>query len=206
MDDNFAKACKEIVEILKFVPDKDVLKIPKKMREMFEYEMDKNYNFSIDTKKTIEEQKLLNETKAILSNIFRDYWATPYQRERIIEKQNYDRKVIEQQKSEKYNPNNIFKRISTSEIKEIVIKNNPDNSNLPVDVKKEKFYQKIVNFIKKIFSFWSQASKMKFVPVYRHEYRLLGIKVAGNDAEDEIIYIFFIFLLNNLTISHTKSL
>ena len=153
MDDNFAKACKEIVEILKFVPDKDVLKIPKKMREMFEYEMDKNYNFSIDTKKTIEEQKLLNETKAILSNIFRDYWATPYQRERIIEKQNYDRKVIEQQKSEKYNPNNIFKRISTSEIKEIVIKNNPDNSNLPVDVKKEKFYQKIVNFIKKIFSF-----------------------------------------------------
>lgn len=153
MDDNFAKACKEIVEILKFVPDKDVLKIPKKMREMFEDEMDKNYNFSIDTKKTIEEQKLLNETKAILSNIFRDYWATPYQRERIIEKQNYDRKVIEQQKSEKYNPNNIFKRISTSEIKEIVIKNNPDNSNLPVDVKKEKFYQKIVNFIKKIFSF-----------------------------------------------------
>lgn len=108
MDDNFTKACKEIVEILKFVPDKDVLKIPKEMRKMFEDEMDKNYNFCIDTQKTIEEQKLLNETKAILSNIFRDYWATPYQRERIIKKQNHDRKVIEQQKSEKYNPNNIF--------------------------------------------------------------------------------------------------
>lgn len=152
MDDNFTKACKEIVEILKFVPDKDVLKIPKEMREMFEDKMDKNYNFSIDTQKAIEEQNLLDETKAILSNIFIDYWATPYQRERIIEKQNYDRKVIEQQKSEKYNPNNIFKRISTFEIKELVSKNNPDNNSLPVDVKKI-FYQKIVNFIKKIFSF-----------------------------------------------------
>lgn len=30
--------------------------------------------------------------------------------------------------------------------------------------------------------------KMKFVPVYRHECRLLGLKVVNNDAEDEIIY------------------
>lgn len=30
--------------------------------------------------------------------------------------------------------------------------------------------------------------KMKFVPVYRREYRLLGLKVANNDAENEIIY------------------
>ena len=112
MDDNFAKACKEIVEILKFVPNKDLLKIPKEIRDMFEDEMDQNYNFSIDTQKNIEEQKLLDETKAILLNIFRDYWATPYQRERIIERQNYDRNITEQQKREKYNPNDIFKRKS----------------------------------------------------------------------------------------------
>lgn len=31
--------------------------------------------------------------------------------------------------------------------------------------------------------------KMKFVPVYCHEYRLLGFKVLDNDAEDEIIQI-----------------
>lgn len=104
MDDNFAKACKEIVEILKFVPNKDLLKIPKKMRDMFEDEMDLNYNFSIDTQKNIEEQKLLDETKAILLNIFRDYWATPYQRERIIEWQNYDRNIIEQKKEKNIIP------------------------------------------------------------------------------------------------------
>lgn len=147
MDDNFAKACKEIVEILKFVPNKDLLKIPKEMRDMFEDEMDLNYNFSIDTQKNIEEQKLLDETKAILLNIFRDYWATPYQREKIIERQNYDRNIIEQQKREKYNPNNIFKRKSILKNKET--EHPTDNSNLPIEIKKEKFYKKIVDFIKR---------------------------------------------------------
>lgn len=147
MDDNFAKACKEIVEILKFVPNKDLLKIPKEIRDMFEDEMDQNYNFSIDTQKNIEEQKLLDETKAILLNIFRDYWATPYQRERIIERQNYDRNITEQQKREKYNPNDIFKRKSILKTKET--ENSTDNSNLPIEIKKEKFYKKIVDFIKR---------------------------------------------------------
>lgn len=151
MEDNFSKACKEIVEILRFVPDKDVSKIPKEMREMFEDEMDKNYKFTINTEISIEEQALLNETKAILSNIFRDYWATPYQRERIIEKQDNDRKILEQQKREIYNPDNIFKRKSTLKIKESTNENNSYKSNLPVEVKKEKFYQKIVDFIKRIF-------------------------------------------------------
>lgn len=153
MEDNFSKACKEIVEILRFVPDKDVSKIPKEIREMFEYEMDKNYKFTINTEISIEEQVLLNETKAILSNIFRDYWASPYQRKKIIEKQKKDRKILEQQKREIYNPDDIFKRKSTLEIKETIDGNNSYDNNLPVEVNKEKFYQKIVDFIKMIFRF-----------------------------------------------------
>lgn len=151
MEDNFSKACKEIVEILKFVPDKDVSKIPKEMREMFEDERDKNYKFTINTEISIEEQALLNETKAILSNIFRDYWATSSQREKIIEKQNNDRKILEQQKREIYNPDYIFKKKSTLEINESTNENNSYKSNLPVEVKKERFYHKIVDFIKRIF-------------------------------------------------------
>ena len=45
MEDNYLKAYKEIVEILKYVPEESVNKIPKEMREMFELEMDKNYSF-----------------------------------------------------------------------------------------------------------------------------------------------------------------
>ena len=100
MEDNYLKAYKEIVEILKYVPEESVNKIPKEMREMFELEMDKNYSFEIDTTKLFEEQELLEETKAILANIFRDYWATDYQKARIIEKENQDREEWERQKNE----------------------------------------------------------------------------------------------------------
>ena len=81
MEDNYKKAYKEIVEILKYVPEESINKIPQEMRNMFEEKQLKTYDFQIDTNKTFDEQELLKETKAILANIFRDYWATPYQKE-----------------------------------------------------------------------------------------------------------------------------
>lgn len=80
--------------------------------------MDKNYEFKVDINKSFEEQELLEETKAIFANIFKDYWATPYQKESIV----------------KNEESNIG-----------------DSSNLPIELKKEKFYEKIINFFQKIF-------------------------------------------------------
>ena len=40
--------------------------------------------------------------------LFRSYWETQSQREKIINKQSYDRKKIEEEKRIKYNPDNIF--------------------------------------------------------------------------------------------------
>ncbi len=143
MKDNYKKAYKEIVEILRYVPKESVNKIPKNMIEVFTTNMDNEYEFHIDINKNFEEQKILEETKAILANIFRDYWATPYQKERIIAHENYDRQKIEKQKNDKYNPNDIFK---------IKNKNQEEKANnLPVE-HKEKFYKKILGFLKKIFN------------------------------------------------------
>lgn len=69
----------------------------------------KKYSFKVDISKNFEEQNLLDETKAILANIFRDYWATTYQRDKIIEKEKIDRIKIEESKREKYN-NDIFNK------------------------------------------------------------------------------------------------
>ncbi len=145
MEDNYQKAYKEILEILKYVPEESVKKIPQEMRDMFEKEQLKTYDFQIDTSKTFEEQELLEETKAILANIFRDYWATPYQKERIEIKEKYDRQQSEEQKRKIYNPNDVFKNKNNR---------NPDFeklSNLPIEVKKESFFKKIINFFKKKF-------------------------------------------------------
>ena len=93
---------------------------------------------------------MLDETKAILANIFKDYWATPYQKERIEAKENYDRYLIEKEKESKYNTDNIFnnRRVEKDTIN---VKQEQENNNLPIETKKEKFYYKILRFFKKIF-------------------------------------------------------
>lgn len=149
MEDNYPKAYKEVIEILNYVPKESIDKIPETMLEVFQTKMDKNWDFKVDINKSFEEQDLLDETKAIFANIFRDYWATPYQKERIEAKEKYDRQKIEEEKEEKYNPNDLFKKkkIETDEESE----KTEEISNLPIEVKKEKFYEKIINFLKKIF-------------------------------------------------------
>lgn len=147
MEDNYNKAFREVVEILKHVPEESVQKIPQDMRDMFEEEMDKNYKFEVKDNVEFEDLELLDETKAILANIFRDYWATPYQRERILAKEQYDRQKVDEEKQKKYNSNDLFKRKNINDTKEIESSN---NENLPVIVKEEKFYYKLINFIRKL--------------------------------------------------------
>ena len=148
MEDNYNKAFKEVVEILKYVPEESVYKIPQDMRDMFEEEMDKEYKFEVKDNVEFEDLELLDETKAILANIFRDYWATPYQRERILAKEQYDRPKADEEKQQKYNSNDLFKRRNIKETEDVEKQN---NENLPVVAKEENFYHKLINFIRRIF-------------------------------------------------------
>ena len=120
MENNYPKAYKEVMEILKYVPKESV------------------------------EQELLEETKAIFANIFRDYWATPYQKKRIQAKERYDRQKIEEEKRAKYN-SDIFKTREIDKTEKEVKQKNTNSNNLPIEIKKEKFYEKIISFFKKIF-------------------------------------------------------
>ena len=131
---------------MKYVPKESVDKIPQTMINTFNAKMDNTYNFTIDVNKPFEEQVLLEETKAILANIFRDYWATPHQKERIEAHERYEWQKIEEEKRIKYNPD-IFNRDNETE-------NNAEelsSNNLPVEMKKEKFFERIVKFFRKIF-------------------------------------------------------
>lgn len=150
MEDNYKKAYKEVVEILKFVSKENVDKIPKEMLDMFEEEQDKEYNFKVDTTKSFEEQELLEETKAIFSNIFRDYWANDYQRKVIIEKENMDRIKLEE---EKYDSKDLFKNNQKNFNKQS--NNDKVDVNLTV-VKKENSFKKLID---KIF----KSLKKKFL-------------------------------------------
>lgn len=140
MNKNYAKAYKEVIEILKFVPEESVNKIPKEMIETFKKNMDIDYKFQVNLENSFEEQNLLEETKDIFAIIFRDYWATPYQKERIMAKENYDREIKE--KRDNYNPDDIFKK-RKEENEEIC------NKNLPLEMSKKNIFERLINFIKR---------------------------------------------------------
>ena len=148
MENNFHKAYKEVLEILKYMPIEEVNKIPKDMMETFLKKMDNNHDFQIDINKDLEEQELLEETKDILSVLFRDYWATNKQKEKIIAKENYDMAKLEKQKREKYNPDNIFKNNVSSERK--FDKELTEEKNIAL-AEKKSWYVRVIDFIKSIF-------------------------------------------------------
>ena len=86
----YPKAYKEVIEILKYVPQNEVEKIPKYILKKMNEEMDKQYEYKITHYEDFENQEMLKETETILAVFYRDYWATNEQRERIIKKENYD--------------------------------------------------------------------------------------------------------------------
>ena len=111
MEEIYKKAFKEVYEILKYVPDEDKKKIPEDFIKIIEDNMNKEYEFKIDKSTDFENQKLLEETKAILAIIYRDYWATREEKEAINMKFKNDIEKAEEAKKNKYNIDNLFKKL-----------------------------------------------------------------------------------------------
>ena len=139
MEDNYPKAYREVYKILKYVPKEDFEKIPKDLVETIKKNMDKSYAYEVDEYIEFEQQQMLRETKAILSVIYRDYWASEEQKERILQKEKYDIQKEEEKKKEQYNYDNLFKRREQvqEQAQELIIY-------------EDSWYTKFVNFIKKI--------------------------------------------------------
>ena len=145
--ENYACAYKEVIEVLKYTKREDVNKIPKSRILLWRINMNKDYDFKIDTTKTLEEQNLSKEAKAIIANIFKKYWATDYQKERIEAKEKYDIEQMEKEKYQKYNPDDIFKnRKQTIQQEEVASK-----TVLMVEYR-EPLFKRILNKIKNIFN------------------------------------------------------
>ena len=150
MKENYPKAYTEVLEILKYMPKDDVNKIPKELVNTFEYKKDNKYIFAINEYQDFSKLKVLNETKAIMVNIFRDYWANSEQKEKIKSKQQYDMQIIEEEKRKKYNPDSIFKNKQSIVIENIAPENNEQHTEM-IEYKEQKWYQKVFNLIKNLF-------------------------------------------------------
>ena len=139
----YENALYEVNEILKYISEENRRKIPLKLLEYIEKNKATNCNFKIDKNVSIIEQKLLPETEAFITIIYRDYLCKDSEKNEINEliiKNDLD---FENELKKKYNDQVLFKNN---------VENNNSNNNLPIIIKKEKLWYRIINSIKEIIN------------------------------------------------------
>ena len=147
---NYNEACTEVSTILNYLDRDEYNKIPSNIIKVIEENKSNDYIFKYDENMELRKQELLEETKAILYNLFRDYLSTPEQKEKIIKMQREERQKLEEKKLQKYDVYNIFKKDVNTKNKEKMEDSNKDNMAL-IEIKKDSFITKLINKIKSFF-------------------------------------------------------
>ena len=140
----YEKCLVQLDEILKYLSDENLQKIPNEIKESIKSEKDKNYIWKYDESKALNEQNLDRKTIAILSYLNMEYLLNTKQKEFIkrIHDLNEEKLEKEKVKQEKYNTNNLFKNNKKSIVQSEVSL---------VQIKEDKWYNKVFYFIKWIF-------------------------------------------------------
>ena len=92
----YANAYSEVLEILKFISKEDYEKIPASKIELFKLNSNKEYKFTYNPEKTLDEQNVSKRAKAIIGILFRDYWATEEEKQEFRKKDEEERKLNEE--------------------------------------------------------------------------------------------------------------
>ena len=156
-DIQYANAYTEVLDILKYISKEDYEKIPKSKIKVFEENSNKNYSFTYDENKTLDEQNVSEIAKAIIAILFRDYWATKEQRYVIIKKQQEIKEQKQKELMAKFEQN---KKISEKDLKKVNVASDLDldidyellGTNVQLYKKEEGFFEKLVNKIKELLN------------------------------------------------------
>ena len=137
----YNKRLVEVDEILKHLSQIDYNKIPKEIKEAIVDNKDKEYKWQYDATKKLKEQDIPDDTIAILSYINMEYLLNEEQKKFVesLHELNEKNDII----NTNYNIDVFYnKRNKTTNVsQELVVKKN-----------KQNFWQKLNNFIRKVFS------------------------------------------------------
>lgn len=120
MNNKYAKAYTEVLEILRHFTEEEYSRIPKEKIEFYKNNRNKNYEFKINPQIDLFEQDISEEANAIMISLFRDYFATEKQKEKLKILLYQNQNIQEQEKNKKYNPKNLFKNKKQENVKENV--------------------------------------------------------------------------------------
>lgn len=144
MERAYEEAFTEVEEVIKLMPIDLVSKIPAQFRQTISE--NKATNYKVIIKEPLEEQKLKKETITILGLIYRDFLASPEEREQLQMKDAEELRKIEQEMQEQYDIDNIFEKKKRTKR----LENNQNSKDLTL-YKEPNFLSKLFNIIKGIF-------------------------------------------------------
>lgn len=140
MQTKYSEAFAETLFIIKCLPNNEQNKISKKFIKFLNENKNDNYVITINPNINLLNQKLLDETKALLREIYLAYFTSDREKTRILKFDNY-RDIIEADlKNRKYD-NDIFK----DNVKNI-------NNMQIVEYKEESTFKKIIDRIQYILN------------------------------------------------------
>lgn len=142
MERAYEEAFAEVDEILKIMPIDLLSKIPVQFRRIISE--NKAQNYKVDIQEPLDEEKLKEETVVILGLIYRDFLASPEEREELQAQDAEELRKIEEEMQQKYDMENIFKKRKVSR--------NDEFSTDLVLYEEQGFLKKLFNLIKGLFN------------------------------------------------------
>lgn len=131
----------EIYCLLNYFPETYINKLPEKLLNLIKQNSDSKYFIEIDTAKSLEEQKIIEETKNTLVVLKYNYWSDDTEKINIMEKLTENERKYQEKLREKYNPDTLFKN---KEIKTETLE-----TSVAIVEYKESIFTKIKNWFKK---------------------------------------------------------
>ena len=142
IDNMYRNSFKEVYDILQNTEDELIEKIPNTFINFIKENMNVDYKTNIRKDIEIDKQKLLKETEAILSLIYRSYWANNEEKKEFAIKDEQEHNENEKRKKEEYQGKDIYEIF---EKRKNINKVTLDNKLMVIE--KESFIKKIFNKI-----------------------------------------------------------
>ena len=138
-------AYSEAYSFIDSLPAEEYRMIPEDVVEYINWHRDYSYDFEYDPTKTVDEQNISKEGRALILKLFLEYFANEERKNEINKILSKNQLKVDAELMMKNNPNKIFKK--EIKVEEIVTENKEDLTEV-----KENIIIKIKNFILKIFN------------------------------------------------------
>jgi len=146
---DYNKRLVEVDEILNYLSDEDLEKIPDDIKQAIRDNKDKDYTWNYNEDKPLKEQDVSRDTIAILSYLNMEYLLNEKQKqfmEEMHKRNEQEKRKKEYSNETQYNYEDLFKR------KNKVEDTNTEQEEVAlIPVKEETFIRKIFNIIKSFF-------------------------------------------------------